>query len=434
MKYFLILALLCLLTSPCWTFETLSQEEQELKDLKTIKYQCSFYENFSIFSYKLIENRINDTDFSSKIVENPDKSLYFSFCNDNDIECSNLGPSDVRGSVMLRDNANGQKICTRISSDKWNDVTVKYITNELDRKRDYLRLSWNGIDKCDFDPEQIWSFTIDVVCSDVAIEDSRFYYTGGYDKSCHIKSQFESKLGCAIVSYSVISDFLNQNRTIFAISLIVAGAFLCVAGYRIILITIFLATILVTVGVTALIAFNFFVTLETKHLYLWLILAGSIILGIILGALMYKFRRIGICIIAFCGGVCIGFILNNAVMRYAESNTLFWIVLIGCGLACAIIAVFLYIIAAIVSTSLLGSYMLVRGVSVFVGHFPNEMTLIEQIKNGTIPKTEWQLWAYLAVMLIIFIASLAVQWKTRPERNNKKNKTKKQNGEFYRQI
>lgn len=92
---------------------------------------------------------------------------------------------------------------------------------------------------------------------------------------------------------------------------------------------------------------------------------------------------------------------------------------------------FIYVIVAIGSTSLAGSYAAVRGASLFIKHFPNELTVIEEIKNGIVPKTEWQFWAYLAAILVIALLSFFIQWKTRPEKKDKRKK-KVKNDEYFR--
>jgi len=312
-------------------------EKQELEDnLQTIKYQCSFLENWSIFSYKIIEDRIDDNFFNTTIIDDPNNYLYFSFCNDSNITCSNVG--NDRGSALIRD-VRDQK-CIRVTSDNWNDVSVEYVDNELDTDRDYLRLSWTGADKCDFSTKQdeLWQFTIDVVCSDVAIEDSRFFYTGGFDETCHVKSQFESKLGCAIVSYNQVWRFLDSNRVIFAIVLIVVGFFLAIAGYRIFIVSLFLAGLLATVAAVMVLAYQFILSKGSKQYVFWIILAVSIVLGALVGYAVARFRKVGVFLLACWGGACLGLLLNNAVMRYAESQALFWVVIAGCGLALGIIS------------------------------------------------------------------------------------------------
>mmetsp|Transcript_7896 Transcript_7896/g.9040 ORF Transcript_7896/g.9040 Transcript_7896/m.9040 type:complete len:95 (-) Transcript_7896:744-1028(-) len=94
---------------------------------------------------------------------------------------------------MLRDE--DTKECTLVSSDKWEDVKLVYVENDLDKSRDYLRLIWKNGDACPFN-DGGWEFSIDVICADVDIDESRFFYLGGFsDRSCRVRTQFESKIG-----------------------------------------------------------------------------------------------------------------------------------------------------------------------------------------------------------------------------------------------
>jgi hypothetical protein len=420
--------LILLWTTAMEVYQEDSFAEFESDNLGAVKYQWSFFENFSIFSYLPIKDKIDDDKFHTPIVGEKNLDVYFSFWNDSDIECTN--PLDDRGSALLVDSSKpGELDCTRISSNNWNDVNVTYVENPIDRSRDYLRLTWEGPDPCPFASGN-WSYSIDVVCSDVSVEDSRFFYTGGYDPSCRIKTQFESKLGCAIVSFNQLWTYLKENQTVFAIILIVVGVFLSFLGYRIIIISLFIAGFLATIVVLMIVAVQFIVKPNTPQYVFWIWLAVSGVIGALLGFVVAKYRRVGIFLLACWGGACLGLLLNNAVMRYAESEALFWIVICACGLAAGVLSCFLYVIVAIASTSLAGSYALVRGVSIFIGHFPNELTIIQEIKNGIIPKTDWHFWAYLACVLVLAILSFFLQWKTRPERKN----GKKKNGEYYRHL
>lgn len=84
-------------------------------------------------------------------------------------------------------------------------------------------------------------------------------------------------------------------------------------------------------------------------------------------------------------------------------------------------------------TALTGAYGIVRGASLFLGHFPNEMTVIQQIKEGVIPKTEWQLFAYLGCILLLFAIGSYIQWRTRPEKKKDSPKRdRKKDNEYFR--
>ena len=426
MRFWSILLVILIAFSYCQDFNETSEEEFD--KLSTIKYQCSFFDHWSIFSYKPIENKISDEDFSAPITDSgvSNKRIYFSFCNDCDIECVNK--PDQIGSALLRDETT--KECTRVSSDKWTDVRVVYVENELDKTRDYLRLIWENGDECPYGTEG-WEYSIDVVCSDVDIDDSRFFYTGGYeDGSCRIRTQFESKIGWAIISYRGLTDFIDKNRIVFGVILIVLGACLTVLGYRLILVSLFIAGVLATVGAAGIVAYQFFITKDTPDYAIWITLGVALVVGCLVGYALVRLRKIGVFILSILGGVWLGLILNNAVIRYTQSKVLLWVAIGAWGLLCGILSCFLYVIVAIASTSLIGAYALVRGISVFVGHFPDEVTIVEQIKNGTAPKTDWHFWVYLAGILVLFIIGFYIQWRFRPERKGKKGK--KKNGEYFR--
>ena len=58
--------------------------------------------------------------------------------------------------------------------------------------------------------------------------------------------------------------------------------------------------------------------------------------------------------------------------------------------------------AMIFSTSFLGSYALVRGVSCYAGHYYNEFTIIELLKSGAIDQIDPYYWAYVGGFVAIF--------------------------------
>lgn len=397
-------------------------------NLKGIKYQCSYLEKNRIFSYKLVQEKIEKNQFIAPVLADKTVNLYFSFCDDTELTCENVIKEDLRGSAIIKDSITNH--CTRISGNKWDDATVSLISSPSGWKKDYLQLTWTGIDDCDYAASkgQKWKFSVDVVCTDQDWGIYSFVYTGGNDATCHIKSEFQSKIGCAIVSFNAIWEFFAENKVIFGIVLIGVGLFLNIAGYRIFIVTLFLTGVIVTVSGIMILSYLAFVKEDAKAFVGWILLACSVILGIFVGWVLAKYRRFGVFFICCIGGACLGLLLNNAVMRYAESQVLFWLIIVGCGLLLGVISCFLYVQAAILSTAFVGAYMAIRGVSIFLGHFPNEMTLIEQIKEGILPKTEWQVWVYLIFIVILFVGGSYLQWRCRPEKSGKD----KANSEYYR--
>lgn len=75
-------------------------------------------------------------------------------------------------------------------------------------------------------------------------------------------------------------------------------------------------------------------------------------------------------------------------------------------------------------TSFAGAYMLVRGVSLYAGGFPNEFTLAEQLKAGD--EAAYSNWFYLYMVCILICAAVGsfVQYKTNKKEESPYEKLK----------
>jgi len=96
-------------------------------------------------------------------------------------------------------------------------------------------------------------------------------------------------------------------------------------------------------------------------------------------------------------------IVYNSVLFSTPEYILFGGMIIW-GIITAILAFTIFEHIVIITTSLIGSYLFVRGLSVFIGGFPNEMTIYKMLKSG-IP-FEPTFYAYLAAIIICFILSI----------------------------
>lgn len=104
----------------------------------------------------------------------------------------------------------------------------------------------------------------------------------------------------------------------------------------------------------------------------FLALAASVLVG----WLLKKFAVVGLLVIAFIGGFFAGGLLYNFVfVGWANSTVLLAILTFGLGLGLTVIAYFKRITIIILTTSFIGSYFFIRGLSLFIGGYPNEITL-----------------------------------------------------------
>lgn len=63
------------------------------------------------------------------------------------------------------------------------------------------------------------------------------------------------------------------------------------------------------------------------------------------------------------------------------------------------------------ATAFLGAYAFVRGISILVGKYPNEVTLYGQIATGTFSGLESEFYFYLAGIIVLGGIGCLVQFK-----------------------
>ena len=113
-------------------------------------------------------------------------------------------------------------------------------------------------------------------------------------------------------------------------------------------------------------------------------MAGGAAVGLVVGALLAKFVRVGAAILEAWGGFAVGLMLNTAVMYKFEYVWVFWATNGVCMVIAAALTFKTFNQIIVGSTSMLGAYLLARGASCYLGHYYNEFTIINMLKSGTI--------------------------------------------------
>jgi hypothetical protein len=65
----------------------------------------------------------------------------------------------------------------------------------------------------------------------------------------------------------------------------------------------------------------------------------------------------------------------------------------------------------IISTSIVGAYMFIRGISFFAGKFPNEFVIVDLIENNIITSIDPAFYGYLAGILVFALIGIIVQYR-----------------------
>jgi len=102
-------------------------------------------------------------------------------------------------------------------------------------------------------------------------------------------------------------------------------------------------------------------------------------------------------------------LLEDSVLYLLKINFLFWSVNVGLSIVFGALALCWFEVALILSTSLIGSFLTARGVSIVAGGWPNEFSLIQQIKSGGVEHIEPWFYAYLSGILVLTSLSSIIQ-------------------------
>lgn len=229
------------------------------------------------------------------------------------------------------------------------------------------------------------TFTIKAWC-DPSISAADTEYNGeAYGDVCNPYVEIYSSIGgCDLLSNSIIWEYIDMGKPYFGFAAIGAGVMLAFFGLRLIKPSVCIGGFLTCVMAALLVFYAVYATSidELATFYYWM--GGGAIVGIVVGCLLAYCVKVGAAILAGWGGFALGLILNEAVMWHFEYVWVFWTTNVLCMIICAALTFKIFDHTMILTTSLLGSYAMVRGISCYAGHYYNEFTIIELLKSGAI--------------------------------------------------
>lgn len=232
------------------------------------------------------------------------------------------------------------------------------------------------------------------------------------DGNGNYETTLEGDLGCDVWSMSAFFEFVQDYRILFGIILMVLGVPFCLMGRKFFSVIVFIVGVLITVSLIMLLFYSTFLDSNTEAWVFWLVLSLSIVAGLAVGFVLFKCQKLGAACVAGWGGFLGGLVINTTFLFVTNQEWLFWVVSIGCAIAAAICAFLFYFPVIITVTSFAGAYMFVRGISLFIpGSYPNEFTLIEELKEGYVDNIPYWFYLYLGFMIIFTIVGMVVQCK-----------------------
>lgn len=221
----------------------------------------------------------------------------------------------------------------------------------------------------------------------------------------------KSELGCGVFTANALIQFVDEYSWFFGIGFIVLGVFFGLMGLKLFNVALFLVGTIVVAGLILFIFYASFLQDNTKEWVSWTVLSFSVLLGLISGFLLVKLEKFAGAILAAWGGFLLGVLINETVMWLAGSAVLFWVINVVMALVFFAIGYKFFDQAVMISTSFIGSYMMMKGVGIMAGGFPNIYVLIKMIEDGAIESIDPVFYAYLFGIVVLTVLTSIFQFK-----------------------
>ena len=134
----------------------------------------------------------------------------------------------------------------------------------------------------------------------------------------------------------------------------------------------------------------------------------TLILAIVVGILLRRSVWIGIGLVGVAAGYTLGFTIYATLLVTCgwTSRWGLWTLQILCAVAGGALTFKYGQQIVIFGTSLIGSYMVMRGLTlVFAEDYPSESDIYAKIEAGEDPGLDWHFWLYLGVFIVTTVCT-----------------------------
>ena len=149
----------------------------------------------------------------------------------------------------------------------------------------------------------------------------------------------------------------------------------------------------------------------------WVIFGVCTTIGVGVSIALRNKRKHLLALFGGVGGYFGGDLITMAVG--IENTYLYYTICVATAIVAFVLTLFFNQKAIILLTALSGSYLFVRGISLYAGGFPNEFTIHEDIQSGAVKLSDYgkMFYIYISCILLLFLISLFVQIKTNRKSN-----------------
>ena len=314
---------------------------------------CILITNYTLYD-------LTELSKENRSVNNGSNKIIYQFCKN----IPNMNGSSV---IYIGEGGKIIKLAGDINGKEGNKNKISYNSNET---AIILYLA-NG-EECLYDSSQNYDFKIKLICNSTT--NFSFININNYEPNatCDFELKAFSKYACGDKEAYSKSKFLDENSLFFGIGFCILGLLIGIFGYRNFNIAIFLVCIISCISILKYFIFKFFNVNNDIVLYEVYIL-GAIIGGVIsFFSIRYGENKIFICIKSSAFGYLIGTFLFDILISLIDNSNkdlIYYLFLI----VCIVIGIVSGLVSEkktfIVGTSIVGGYILMRGISFFLANY-----------------------------------------------------------------
>ena len=414
-------------------------DKQNKKDNPMLKSRVNDFEKSADNSSKSKLNTIQKSSISEKNLVKPNTKpkvsasssqmakCFTRFNNDiydlNDIEEFQIKENDTEISINICDeissklndlkcNVKGLAIeeekCVSISTLHWEEKKW-----EFDMKTNSISIEFPQGDICIADRSKNYILKMNLACDQNADKVKILDLSGV--ESCHPKVTIAHKFACKAYSYSDWITEFGLNKAVVIMILLVIGSLLLFVGNTLKYLLGFLI-----VGLIGGIYLNVFIgsgAMIRKIFILVYILTSS-------GIALYLMFRDDKSILYMCSaifGFLIGTIIYDVILNVfdTESQIAYWILIVTFAILFVFLTINLDNGIYIITSSVLGSYMIIRAFSLFNDHFPDEgyiYSLFHKRENKQVARiVKINLKFYLLAFILVCLLGVLIQYQNKED-------------------
>lgn len=222
---------------------------------------------------------------------------------------------------------------------------------------------------------------------------------------------FESSGGCVSLQFSEIWGWMMRFQWAFFVFFMAIGLVMNFLGNYFLMPVLFITGVAEASFFIMLICYSTF-TKESQEWWVgWLVLAVSFFVGLGIGVLFMKNKKVGQMSLAGWGGFSFALLIYNTFLYKVKSDIALYAITAVMGIGYSVLFIYFAEHILIHATAMIGSFMMCFGIGLVAGHYPNPFTIATMIKYDQITEIDPLFYAYLGGNIVLYIIGCVVQYR-----------------------